>query len=226
MQDGSYSISYVAPRAGMYVMRLSLAEAGLNLTLFNTTTFGHLFDKNHNPADFSTRNNGVPDNLGTTLSWTGDQGGMPGHRGDLGTGTYYDKFSSQVVGQVSLDLTGRPPTSLIPSSRGNDSFRFRDEHWSAIYRGMITPLFAEMYTFSIEVDGDSAVDLRIGGVGNEFNQSVSGDVVLEYNASHPVRTGKFLFTDAASREIVLRYIHFTGDAKLILYWQSPSTPFR
>jgi len=68
--------------------------------------------------------------------------------------------------------------------------------------------------------------MRIGGVGNEFNQSQPGDVVINYNASHQIKKGKFHFTDVLSREIVLEYVHFTGDAQLTLYWQSPSTPFR
>jgi hypothetical protein len=79
---------------------------------------------------------------------------------------------------------------------------------------------------SVVIDGDSSLTLRIGGRGNEFNQSQPGEVVLHYNASTILQSGEYVFSDTSSREFVLEYAHFTGDAKLALFWMSPSTPFR
>jgi hypothetical protein len=40
--DGTYSISYTVPKSGQYVLRVAVAESGLNATYFNSTDFGHL----------------------------------------------------------------------------------------------------------------------------------------------------------------------------------------
>lgn len=224
-QDGSYTIAYSAPLAGMYVMRLSLAEAGLNVTLFNGTSFGHLTDLYDSESSFATANLGKANNLGSTVSWTGDIGGVSGARGDLGLGSYFGKYFTSNEATIDFDMRDVTTDSVIDNSN-HSMYKFRDEYWSARFTGMISPMFAEWYEFSIVVDGDSSVSMRIGGVGNEFNQSQPGDVVIAYNASHPIVRGKYYFGDTLSREIVLEYAHLTGDAQLTLYWQSPSTPFR
>ena len=222
--DGSYTIAYSSPIAGSYVLRLSLAENGLNFTLFNGTTFGHLTDLNYNPPDYALKNLGQANNLGTTVSWTGDIGGVPGARGDLGKGSYFQKYSTSIADLISFDATGIT-TDKVFDTAAKKLYKFRDEFWSARYTGLITPQYAELYTFSVVVDSDSALTLRIGGIGNEFNQSQPGTIVLLYNTSLLPLSGEYLFTDTKSREFVLEYAHYTGDAKLTLFWQSPSTPF-
>ena len=224
-QNGSYTIAYSSQTAGLYVMRLALAERGLNLTLFNDTTFGHLFDMNYNPINFNTKNLGQANNLDTTISWTGDIGGVSGARGDLGSGSYFGKYFSSKVESIEFDCTGKTTDSVF-NTAASKLYKFRDEFWSARVTGMITPLYAEVYTFSVVIDGDSSLTLRIGGRGNEFNQSQPGDLVLSYNTTTILRSGEYLFSDTSSREFALEYAHFTGDAKLTLYWMSPSTPFR
>jgi len=205
-------------------MRLSLAESGLNVTLFNGTTFGHLTDLYDSESSFAVANLGKANNLGSTVSWTGDVGGTAGARGDLGVGSYFGKYLTSNEGNIDFDMRGVTTDSVIGNS-DHKRFKFRDEYWSARFTGMITPMFAERYEFSVVVDGDSSVLMRLGGVGNEFNQSQPGDVVIDYHASHQITKGEYYFTDTLSREIVLEYVHYTGDAQLTLFWRSPSTPF-
>ena len=224
-QNGSYTIAYSSKTAGLYVMRLALAEHGLNFTLFNDTTFGQLFDMNYNPSDFASKNLGEANNLGSTISWTGDVGGLSGARGDLGSGSYFGKYFNSKIEKIEFDSTDRTTDSTFNTGAYN-LYKFRGEFWSARVTGMITPQYAEVYTFSVVIDGDSSLTLRIGGRGNEFNQSQPGEVVLHYNASTILQSGEYVFSDTSSREFVLEYAHFTGDAKLALFWMSPSTPFR
>ena len=221
--DGSYTISYSSNVTGMYVMRLALAEHGLNATFFNDTSFGFLYDKNFNSADFFKSREGVNVNLGSDISWTGDINGIPGPRGDLGSSSFISKYLSRVEKNVFFNFTNSSPDVYL-NTQADNMYKFRDEYWSVRYTGLIIPPFAEIYTFSVDIDSDSSVELRIGGVGNEFNGSAPGDLVIYFNSSHQIPYGNYNFSDNKYREFVLSYSHPTGDAVLALYWESYSTP--
>lgn len=220
--DGRYTFDYTVPHAGEYVLRISLAESGLNASYFNGTAFGHLVDQNFNMHPFEAGVQGRAVNLRSSISWTGDLGRRPGVRGDLGEGTYLNLFQSRTEKQISVDLRNIDMSDYLGNT-DRARYKFRDEFWSATWTGMITPEYAEEYTFTVEVDSESTALLRIGGRGLEFNNSQPGGVVVNVTATSADTTGRYNFSDTRYREFEVRYVHYTGDAVLKLYWESPST---
>jgi hypothetical protein len=101
--------------------------------------------------------------------------------------------------------------------------KFRDEFWSARWVGMITPKYAERYTFTVKCDSGSFVRLYIGGIGTWTNESSLGDIVFSSNQTSSI-SGKYTFIDTFPKEFVLEYAHYTGEAYMTLQWRSPSTP--
>lgn len=220
--DGSYTFSYNVEPAGQYVLRLSLAETGLNATYFNSTDFGYLVDSDFNNPDFASSVQGRPLNLGSTISWTGDIGGSLDPRGGRSAdGSYYDRFLSRMEKTPSIDLRDADVDKFLGNSDGA-RYKFRDEYFSVRWTGMITPEYAEVYKFLIEVDSGSVARLVIGGVGLEFNNSQPGIEVAK--AGQTTLPGLYNFTDIKHREFLLEFSHSRGDAVLKLYWESLSTP--
>lgn len=224
--DGSYTAVYNATLAGQYVMRLSVAEAGLNATYFNNTNFGYLTDGNFNKPGFAAAQLGVPQNFRTSISWTGDIGGPHGPNGARGSSTYFQMFDSRMEPTVNFNLTMQPGNQRqkdLSETAYPLSMRYRENYWSARWVGMITPQYAERYNFTLAVDPSSSVTLHIGGVGTMLNGSNPGVVVINSTGGNFAQ-GLFAFSDAKSREFVLEYIHYDGPSYLTLYWQSASTP--
>lgn len=223
LNDGRYSFQYTAPHAGQYVLRLSLAEAGLNASYFNGTSFGQLVDQVDSYDRFRAGVQGRAVNLGSSISWTGDIGRRPGVRGDLGEGTYLNLFQTRMEASIGVDLRGIDMNDYLGNA-ARIRHKFRDQFWSATWTGMIIPQYAEEYTFTAEVDSDSTVLLRIGGRGLEFNNSQPGAIILNVNGTSASTTGRYNFSDTRYREFEVRFVHYAGDAVLKLYWESPSTP--
>jgi hypothetical protein len=228
--DGTYSITYNAPKAGQYVMRLALAQPGLNATYFNNTNVGYLFNGDQTLPGIAASRGFVPINFGSSISWTGDIGGRPGAQGDRSlSGTYYDRFLSRVDAMINVNLEYNVSAHGQGIYNNTDTavstkFKFREEYWSARWFGLITPEFAEEYVFTVKMDSSSSVRLLIGGVGAMLNSSDMGSTVVE-GSNVTTLTGVFAFSDANSREIVFEYIHYEDAAFVGLYWQSLSTPY-
>lgn len=222
--DGSYMVKYNAQHAGLYVLRLSLAEPGLNGTYFNDTSFGYLADAYDSLPDFAASRLGISANLGSSRSWTGDLGRRPNDTTQgIGSGTYFDRAFSRVDSNIDFNVTQNSEDST-GNIKGllKDRFKFRQSYWSARWVGLITPIFAEAYKFTITVDGYSNATLRIGGRGNTLNDTMPGDIVIDTKSGTTV--GFYNFTDKNYREFIMEYNHGQDDAALSLYWESPSTP--
>lgn len=240
--NGSYQIDYKINITGEYVIRLAFAEDGLNATYFNDTEFGYLYnrfnDRNLNEESYIDEILlDQPVNDGSSISWTGDVGGLMSKKGDLGRySTYYDRYFSRKESMILVNAT-RGIANYFPYAQSNRfnitnlttsglRYRFREHYWSARWKGMITPPSPELYKFTIIKDSDSSVNLWIGGIGVETNQSYRGELVINSSAplsSDSTLTGLYLFTDTLYREFLLEYQHFTGDAFLEIYWESVST---
>jgi len=183
--DGSYICTYSTQLAGEYVLRLAVEQPGLNATYFNSTDLGHLGDLNF--ADRPTINQlmGLPVNARSTISWTGDVGGPQGTVGDLGRGSYFDRFKSRVEGNIDFNwnttFIGRVNSSETNTAFANSDTitslgfsqdKFREEYWGARWIGRITPTVAEEYKFIVRTDSDSDVRLYIGSAeGNSAHGS-------------------------------------------------------
>jgi len=225
--DGTLSVDYTAQAAGQYVLRVAVAEAGLNATYFNSTSFGHLSDQDQRYPSFKQGLQGVPQNVRTAVSWTGDLGRRQDVRGALGEGSFEGRFLSRAEQNISLDMRGdveaymgnTGPTGAI------ERYKFRDEYWAATWTGMITPQYAEEYVFSFQIDSASTATLRVGGRGLEFNNSQPGLLVLNTTGQGAGGSGRYNFSDTLYREFEVRFVHTTGDAQLSLFWASPSTPY-
>ena len=236
--DGSYSIRYNINITGEYVLRLAIAEKGLNATYFNSTSFGYLSDMNFNEPGFESTLQGDAINPGTTKSWTGDIGGTHGVLGDIGNGSYFQRFKSRVDYIINFNLSQqRFPwqhasyfnSSADISQLEKETFsafsrqeKFRQDYWSVSWMGLLKPKYAELYNFTIVVDSYSTVVLRVGGVGLMTNQSAPGLVLLNYSGNSSTQ-GTYLFQDTLPREFSLTYSHTLGPSYLQLYWESPST---
>jgi hypothetical protein len=227
-QDGSYDITYNAPKAGEYVLRLALTQPGLNVTYFNNTLLGYLFNGDNSRSGIAAARGFPAINFGSSISWTGDVGGRPGAQGDRTlTGTYYDRFLTRVEPFVYLDLRYNVTRHRFMNDTDtavHTKFNFREVYWSARWSGLITPEYAEEYVFTIEMDENSAVQVRIGGVGAMLNSTNLGTVVCD-GANISRLTGVYQFTDARSREFTMDYVHYTEESFVALYWQSLSTPY-
>lgn len=253
--DGTYTLRYTEYTTGQYVLRLALAETGLNVTYFNNTQLGQLVSADVVDPVYAEnqRQAGVQSSLGSSVSWTGD----------LSMDTYYGAFLTEVASQVNLDLreslgnkrigfayeTHTPfiidphfsnatskELANISSTMTQTSSKFREESWSARWFGTITPLYPEVYNFTIKMDDSSRARLFIGGVGNMMNVTTpplgatsspnpGQELVMDLTGSSTMG-GTYNFSDTKSREIVLEYIHnHQTNAFVQLYWQSPSTPY-
>lgn len=228
--DGSYTASYTLSTTGVYVIRLSVAEIGLNATYYNDTNFGYLVTFNDNLESFDATRKGAPVNQAGTVSWTGDIGGNPGTAGDLGDGSYFHRFKTRVEDKVDFDLStvqateGNVTEHVLTNTAFTAEEKYREEYWSVRYMGLIIPEYPEIYIFSLVIDQLSEAVLRIGGLGANTNQSQPGDVVLSVSPKTPNAVGQYEFTDTKMREFVLEYKHFSGPPpKLSLLWESPST---
>jgi hypothetical protein len=220
LQNGIYVATYNAPQTGQYVMRVAVAEPGLNASYFTSMSFGSLTDGNFNAPEYQQSNAGLPVNLGTTLSWTGN----------LGARSYRHYYGSAVQPTIDFDTRYRGTPPKAPAGKA-----LPQQYWSARWTGLITPQYAEVYTFSVSTDGQSDVTLYIGGVGTALNGSwplgpggvgAGQTVVINTTAANTAAGsyGQYNFTDAQAREFVLELVHRTEDAYLTLQWQSPSTP--
>jgi hypothetical protein len=122
---------------------MAILEPGLNLTIFNDTHWGHLWDGDTNDAAFILSTKGAPNSYGTAKSWTGDLGS----RGGLIYGgindTYIDRAFSRVENTLTISLN-----SLIESNTLS-SQKLREEYWSARFVGVLTPPVAETFSFII-----------------------------------------------------------------------------
>lgn len=239
-KDGSYSIAYSTNKTGVYVLRIAMAEMGLNATYFNTTDFGYLVDLNFNEKEFERSRHGAPVNKRTTVSWTGDIGGVPGVKGDIGHGSYFHRFKTRVEPQIRFNLSHlsfpwKPLEFWNASmnekellSETDNAFtraeKYTDQYFSVRWMGMIIPKFAERYNFTALLDPYSSLLVRIGGVGLMTNGTHPGDIVLNLTDSSSGQ-GLFTFTDTLPREFLVEYSHHRqGESHLALLWESPSTP--
>jgi hypothetical protein len=213
--DGTYVVRYTAAKAGLYVMRVSVAEPGLNATFFNTTDFGSLTDGSSNPNGYQASLLGRAYNTRTSISWTGDLGRRPGVDGSIGEGTYYDRYTSIPVPLIDFNNT----LEVLSDATG---YKSREEYWSVRFHGLLIPTYAEQYNFTILMDPSSRVRVWIGGRGNQLNDTEPGALLLDSSSS--IAAGTFNFTDHNYREFVLEYVHYTGPSSLQLLWESPSTP--
>lgn len=254
-KDGTYVLKYTEYKTGQYVLRLALAETGLNVTYFNNTDLGLLVSADVVDPAFaeSRRQDGVQSSFGSTVSWTGD----------LSMDTYYGAFLTEVDTGVNLDLreslgnkrigfayeTHTPfiidphradataaQLANISSTMTQTSSKFREESWSARWFGTITPLYPEVYNFTIKMDDSSRARLFLGGVGNMMNATTpplgatlspnpGQELVMDLFGTS-TKVGTFNFSDVKSREIVVEYIHHhRTNAFIQLFWQSPSTPY-
>eukprot|EP01038_Epipyxis_sp_PR26KG_P006752 gene6752-9253_t len=229
--DGTYVIKYNIPKAGGYVMRLSILENGLNVTYFNSTDLGYLYDNNQNKESFILSKLGIAKNLGSSISWTGDIGGYDDLRGgSTEQNTYNNKYYSRMESQVNLNLNDFTIAHEQNTSNQNNYpfYNFRQEYFSIRYTGTITPDYAEKYKLLIECDDHSEVRLYIGGIGVEFNQTYKGILVINYNSNNlslSSKIGYYNFTNLIKQEFLLEYVHYSSIAKLQLYWQSISSSF-
>jgi hypothetical protein len=101
-QDGRYTGSYSLQTTGVYVMRLSILEPGLNATYFNDTSFGYLSTRDSNLPAFESSRMGFPVNTGSSISWTGDIGGPQGD-GEIGGGSYFHRYESRMESNIYFD---------------------------------------------------------------------------------------------------------------------------
>lgn len=158
----------------------------------------------------------MPANLGSTISWTGDVGGPVSAMGNQGASSYQAKFLSRVDGNLSFDLRHQVVEQFMGSEQDGSRYRARNHFWSARWTGIILAPVAELFKFSVDIDSDSSLQLRVGGVGNEFNVSQPGVTVL--NISHGAAGDTFGFYNFSgsvlSREVVVEYAHFSGDPYL------------
>lgn len=223
--DGTYSINYNVDKAGKYVMRISVAEEGLNATYFNDTHFGHLSQNDDSSTKFILDRKGVNKSYGSSISWTGDIGGQENSLGGIYGNTYYGKFLSRTESNVNFSASRGIENYISLKLTNPTHYNMREHYWSARWKGMITPKFAEIYKFFIRKDDDSSVNLWVGGLGSETNQSFKGTLVIN-STSNLDLIGYYHFFDLKYREFVLEYVHNTGDAALSLYWESFSTPFQ
>ncbi len=222
-------LQYNVNLTGQYVIRLALAEDGLNVTYFNGTSFGRLFNKDFTPSDYIDKVAGQADNFGRSISWTGDIGGPPSLAGDIGKSSYYDRYLSRTESVIDLNAdTGI--ANYLDQTNDNQTasklvYNFRENYWSARWKGMITAPTTEVYKFILEVDEQSSVNMWIGGLGVETNQSYRGDLVINSTAMNgQTLIGYYNFTDLHYREFLLEFIHHVDDARLKLSWESISTP--
>ena len=223
-QDGTYLIRHNVNVSGQYVIRLSLAEMGLNLTLFNDTKFGYLYNEDSYTKEYVNSLMGRPVNYGTTISWTGDIGGPASPDGDRGNSSYFERYYSKQVPIISVNAT-RGMSSFLKAMNSSLRYNFREEFWSARWKGMITPENAELYKFIIIKDMNSEVNLWIGGLGMETNQSYTGELIINSTATAGnTLIGYYSFHDIKHREFLLEFQHFYEDAFLEIYWESISTP--
>lgn len=223
-EDGSYTVGYTIYTTGEYVLRLSVAEPGLNATYFNTSTFGYLVDMNSNPPEFAVSREGIPENLGSTISWTGD----------IKSYSYIHMFRSKVEYDINFNFS----SSIAGRDVGYDQETYssftldekaRESYYSVRYTGLVFPPVAEVFNISIEIDGFSTASVRIGGRGGSTNQSEIGDLVVSIklggaDASTTEASGLYNFTDVLPRELLVEYSHLSGESYFTLYWESPSTP--
>jgi len=237
--DGTFVCQYNINQTGSYVLRLALEEPGLNATYFNDTSFGHLQDMNF---DVKRRRNqllGLPNNNGSTVSWTGDIGGPGSVFGDRNFGSYVNKFKSRVEANIDFNWSDEAKGPAIWKNETLDAFenfntitsigqknmKFREDYWSARWTGRITPNFAEEYIFFLNMDSNSNARLFIGGVGYDVNGSDDGTrrLVFSANSSNKAR-GVYYFSDTSPRDFTFEYIHRTGPTYVNISWQSPSNP--
>ena len=252
----AYVMKYTGYISGVYVLRLALAEVGLNVTYFNNTDMGILVSSDQVSPEYDAlvRQQGIANNLGNSISWTGD----------LSNTTYYGMFYTGSSANIDLNLTASNAaksfgytyethtpfvidqhkyndtifnTANLSSTERRTSSKFREIDWSARWFGTITPLFAEVYNFTILMDYSSVARLFIGGVGGMMNSTTppwdstmtrmnNGQQLIINISNVNSFSGIYNFTDANSREIVLEYIHYKETNSFIqLYWSSPSTPF-
>ena len=217
--DGSYVVRYNAEKAGEYVMRVSVAEPGLNATFYNTTDFGFLTDGSSNPAGYQASLQGRAYNTRTSISWTGDIGRRPNVDGSIGEGSYYDRFKSMSIPMINFNNT---LDVLSPTDPDEYEYKFREDYWSARFHGLIIPEYAEKYNFTVITDPASRVKVYIGGRGTMLNDTESGLLLLDSSSS--ISTGVYNFTDTKYREFIFEYVHYTGQSSIQLFWESPSTP--
>lgn len=231
-QDGSFDIHYTVNRTGEYVLRLALAESGLNVTYFNDTSFGSLFNDDFDSIAYIDSLRGAPDSRGTTISWTGDIGGPIDSRGGIGEGSYVHRYFSRAEPIVSINASKgigayNTEKAYLDANYNVSRQRYngREHYWSARFVGMVTPEHAELYKFVVETDDDSTVRLWIGGLGIGINNSYLGDLIIDTTRGAQKNVGYYQFSDTRHREILLEFVHHTGDAILSLSWESLSTPF-
>ena len=136
-----------------------------------------------------------------------------------------DLFASRVDSTINFDLRKSTPEKVINESftlfpggspdaaNGGNNGKFREQFFSAVWTGLITPPHAELFTFSLLWDGQSDVRLRIGGSGTATNGSVEGQLVVSVTASgegegEGESVGTYQFTDRGFREFELEYVHY------------------
>lgn len=228
-QDGSYQITYQVNRTGQYVLRLSLAEQGLNATYFNDTTLGYLYNSDDTSGSFVDNLRGSPDAHGTSISWTGDIGGPTSAHGDLGQSSYVHRYMSRREANLNMNAS-RGIKAYLDATGGSDwnsthRYNMREHFWSARWVGMLTPPTAEMYKFMVHHDAHSTVRVWVGGHGMGLNDSSKGSLLCDTTqVQAEQKIGYYNFTDTRYREIVVEFVHTTGDAQLSLSWESLSTP--
>ena len=208
----------------MYVLRLALAEEGLNATYFNGTTFGQLFDRSYDSPTFIQSLEGNDVNFGNSISWTGDIGGNVSHDGSRGRNTYYNMYRTRMEPVINVSNT-RGISTYLNSSEGRN-YNFREQYWSARWTGLITAPYPEVYKIILEIDDESTANLWIGGRGTHTNGSYVGEHVLNITLIDRVKESFYNFSDTKYREFLLDFVHYSGDAQLRIYWESLTTPYQ
>jgi hypothetical protein len=211
------------------------------VTYFNDTTFGNLFNNDFDSKTYINHLQGSDTSRGTSISWTGDIGGLESHQGDLGnTSSYFSRYLTRTEATININ-TSRGIANYFNFNNNNNNndnndnnstntrYHPREQYWSARYIGMITPNYPELYRFEINIDDDSSVRLYIGGIGIGLNNSNLGTLIVNASANQigsKTFVGYYQFTDTKYREFLLEYQHYTSDAFLQIYWESLSTSYQ
>jgi hypothetical protein len=132
--------------------------------------------------------------------WDGDISGSP-------------QVFSVAEDTVDINISRTLNLSAIPSVFAG---KHRPESWGVEYKGLIRPMFAELYSFSVVCDSATQINLFIGLRGG------AQTLVLATHDSSSAR-GLFLFNTTDYYTFRLLALHSVGDTLLQLLWESPST---
>ena len=190
--DGTYTAYYNATATGNYLMRIYLAEEGLNLTYYNTT--------NYVINQYVT----AEDNLGL----------------------FKGKHDSISVDNVNMNLITELNQLGFKLNHTNPTHNpIREEYYSGRYVGLIIPEFIDSYTFKIEADSLTSVNMYIGPyiIGDsilEYPQTNDMILILSINDSITNSIGNYQFESLTPYNIILEFTHQQYNPYLNLSWST------